>query len=331
MSELDSDIENKVLEICEADNVISADSIQTLWSGYGEIVRLRLANSRISNVIVKHVKLPDTVSHPRGWNTKTSHRRKIHSYEVECDWYRDWSQCCHDLCRVPKSYFVQKMDTEFMIVMEDLDAAGYASRITEPSIDDMKRCLFWLANFHAQFMGVSPFQNKEATLWNVGTYWHLSTRWDEFDALPKGKLRSLAKEIDDLLNQCSHKTIVHGDAKLANFCFSPISESVAAVDFQYIGGGCGIKDVMLFMSSCLDDSGCEKHEKMLLDYYFEQLHHALIKRNSSLDFEKIEVEWRDLYKFAWADFVRFLEGWSPGHWKINSYSERLVREVLEDL
>ena len=47
-----------------------------------------------------------------------------------------------------------------------------------------------------------------------------------------------------------------------------------------------------------------------------------------LDAEALVSEWRDLYPLAWTDFHRFLKGWSPGHWKINSYSERLTREVL---
>ena len=33
--------------------------------------------------------------------------------------------------------------------------------------------------------------------------------------------------------------------------------------------------------------------------------------------------------FAWADFHRFLKGWSPSHWKINDYSERITRGVIE--
>lgn len=34
---------------------------------------------------------------------------------------------------------------------------------------------------------------------------------------------------------------------------------------------------------------------------------------------------------AWTDFFRFLQGWSPGHWKIHRYSERLARKVLDQL
>lgn len=46
---------------------------------------------------------------------------------------------------------------------------------------------------------------------------------------------------------------------------------------------------------------------------------------------ELEREWRSLYPVAWADFHRFLKGWSPGHWKINSYSERITAEVIKNL
>lgn len=77
--------------------------IQTLWSGYGEIVRLGLEGSDLSSVVLKYIVLPDESNqsnHPRGWNTTRSHARKVHSYDVEMQWYRDWSVRCGEGCRV---------------------------------------------------------------------------------------------------------------------------------------------------------------------------------------------------------------------------------------
>ena len=121
---------------------------------------------------------------------------------------------------------------------------------------------------------------------------------------------------------------MHGDAKLANFCFSEDGSKVAAVDFQYVGGGCGMKDVAYFISSCLDEDDSERMEQALLDRYFERLQAALASVGSDVDFEALHKDWRALYPVAWTDFYRFLQGWSPGHWKIHRYSERLAREVL---
>jgi hypothetical protein len=47
--------------------------------------------------------------------------------------------------------------------------------------------------------------------------------------------------------------------------------------------------------------------------------------------KELEVEWRSMYRVAWADFHRFLKGWNPDHWKINSYSERVTSEVIKKL
>ena len=50
-----------------------------------------------------------------------------------------------------------------------------------------------------------------------------------------------------------------------------------------------------------------------------------------MDFAALEADWRALYPVAWTDFYRFLQGWSPGHWKLHRYSERLASAVLESL
>jgi thiamine kinase-like enzyme len=153
----------------------------------------------------------------------------------------------------------------------------------------------------------------------------LDTRPDELLAISDNTLREAAPLIDAKLNSCHYQTLVHGDAKLANFCFAADGR-VAAVDYQYVGGGCGMKDVAYFIGSCLTDSECERLEDKILDTYFTALQRELTEPNAEL-----EAEWRSLYQVAWADFHRFLKGWSPGHWKLNSYSERVTAEVISNL
>lgn len=168
-------------------------------------------------------------------------------------------------------------------------------------------------------------------LWPQGTYWHLETRPDELEALNEPALKHAAHKIDKVLRDCRYHTIVHGDAKLANFCFSDDGTKVAAVDFQYVGGGCGMKDVAYFIGSCLGEDDCERQESRLLETYFTALQSALAVHQPEIDFEAVETEWRKLYPYAWTDFHRFLKGWSPGHWKLNSYSEKIAYEVVQAL
>lgn len=317
-------------EICckatGADEIFKIEEIQSLWSGYGSIMRYGLKGSSSDSVVIKHVKLPDQANHPRGWNTDISHQRKIHSYQVETAWYREWAEFCGDNCRVPHCLALESSDDEFLMLLEDLDAAGFPQRIQTASMTNMRICLKWLAVFHATFMGKEP-----TGLWPVGTYWHLETRPDELQVLADMGLKQAASQIDQQLSASPYQTFVHGDAKLANFCFSTDGKEVAAVDFQYVGGGCGMKDVAYFIGSCLYEEDCERYERELLDYYFLQLKEALEQCGSLINFASIEQDWRALYPVAWTDFHRFVKGWSPDHWKIHGYSERMAREVVARL
>ena len=323
---LDVELQALVLEAAGAGAIRDAEVVQSLWSGYGQIVRCRLDGSHLPSVIVKHVRWPDERSHPRGWSTDLSHERKLQSYRVETTWYDRYAEQCDDSCRVPRRLALETRAEQVIIVLEDLDESGFAGRRQWVSEAELDACLSWLASFHAAFMGERP-----EGLWPTGTYWHLATRPDELDVLADGPLKNAAAVIDRKLSESPFQTFVHGDAKLANFCFADDEGRVAAVDFQYVGGGCGMKDVAYFISSCLDEDESERMEGALLDRYFELLGAALGRCGKTLDFAALEADWRALYPVAWTDFYRFLKGWSPGHWKLHRYSERLAREVLKSL
>jgi len=307
-----------ILQSTGASSLIEKEIIQDLWSGYGKIMRVGLQNASVENVVVKHVQLPTQSNHPRGWNTDIGHQRKLKSYEVETTLYDTFSK--NSAARLPKCLAIEYHNDEVLIVLEDLDEAGYPLRIRSITWEEITECLRWLAQFHASYLGKTPIG-----LWDVGTYWHLETRPQELAVLKDQRLKEAAPLIDEKLNTCTYKTFVHGDAKLANFCFAEDGR-VAGVDFQYVGGGCGMKDVAYFIGSCLNESECERLEAQILDTYFEHLQSELEERN-----EALETEWRSLYRVAWADFHRFLKGWSPGHWKINTYSERVTTEVINSL
>ncbi len=301
-----------------ASKCIEKETIQELWSGYGTIKRVELVGADVDSVIVKHVQLKAQNNHPRGWNTDIGHQRKVKSYHVETNWYEQYSALSS--ARLPHCYAETHQEDEVFMVMEDLDASGFPLRKRSLSWNEISSCLQWLAKFHASFLG-----KESEGLWDIGTYWHLETRPQELEELTDQRLKEAAPLIDQKLNSCTYQTFVHGDAKLANFCFGENGE-VAAVDFQYVGGGCGMKDVAYFIGSVLNETESERLEDQILDTYFRFFQDELENENKEL-----EQEWRSLYRVAWADFHRFLKGWSPGHWKINSYSERVTEEVLANL
>lgn len=307
-----------ILQKTGASSLFEKEMIQELWSGYGQIIRVGLENASVDSVVIKHVQMPINKNHPRGWNTDIGHQRKVKSYKVETTWYDRYSK--NSTARLPQCLAIETKDDEVLMVMEDLNEAGYHLRKSTVTWEEIAACLAWLAKFHASYLGEIP-----EGLWEVGTYWHLATRPQELAVLEDQRLRETAPLIDEKLNTCTYKTFVHGDAKLANFCFTEDGQ-VGGLDFQYVGGGCGMKDVAYFVGSCLNESECERLEAQILDTYFEYFQRELKEIN-----EALETEWRSLYRVAWADFHRFLKGWSPGHWKINSYSERITEEVIKNL
>lgn len=322
---MNSNFKDYLLHVTGSTSCVETDIIQSLWSGYGKISRYKLHDSHLDTVVVKHIALSSQNAHPRGWGTDVGHQRKVKSYEVEIQWYKQWNQHCNSSCRTPEFIGSFTKEQEHCIVLEDLDVQ-FPERKQLLNLPEVETCLKWLANFHATNMQKAP-----NGLWNVGTYWHLDTRPEEFEKIEHYELKRKAHQLDALLNGCIYKTIVHGDAKLANFCFSSDGENVAAVDFQYVGGGCGMKDVAYFLGSCLTSNQCETHTQELLDFYFLELGRAIENVNVGIDFKALEREWRKMYPIAWTDFTRFLLGWMPSHQKVNKYSLKVMRLVLQDL
>lgn len=314
---------DRIFECTGATSVQSIEQVQSLWSGYGQIERYsleytNLAEQNIPSVIVKGICPPSSFNHPRGWNTDASAQRKLHSYRVEAQWYLNYAKTASKLCPMPTLYDQLCVNDDVFLIMEDLNTQ-YPDRYSSLTPNQCIACLHWLARFHA-----SHLHHAGDHLWPIGTYWHLQTRQDEFKAMPDSDLKHAAASLDAQLNKCQHQTLVHGDAKLANICFDKSASNVAFVDFQYVGKGCGIRDVAYFVGSCLSAAECERHADALLQSYFDELSQHLDDSVS----EALVAEWRRLYPIAWADFHRFLAGWMPEHQKINSYTHLMTDKAL---
>ncbi len=276
-----------VAQITGSHRVEQGQRIQSLWSGYGELYRVRLDGRP---AVVKSVRPPA--------DSSVGHARKCRSYDVELAWYERYAAECP--ARVARCLGAARLDDGWMFVLEDLDAAGFPRRR-----GPIEPCLEWLARFHRHYAGVAP-----DGLWETGSYWHLETRQEEL-ARVEPALREAAPILDARLRDARHQTLVHGDAKLANFCFG--DAGVAAVDFQYVGRGPGVRDVAYLLCGLPD-------EARLLDVYF-----------SFLAAPDVEREWRALYPIAAADFYRFLAGWAPEHYQRDRRAVETVRAVLRGL
>lgn len=277
--------------------------VQTLWGGYGAIWRCALSDER--TVILKAVNPPLAGG--------MSHQRKLRSYTVETHWYADWAPRCGPGTPVPAALALDPTPGAWRLVLEDLHTKGFS----QAPRTALHAPLDWLAQFHATFMGQDP-----TGLWPVGSYWHLQTRPSEWQAMAPGPLKDAAHALDARLNTAHFQTVVHGDAKVPNFCWGPIG--VAAVDFQYVGGGCGMKDVANLVSRSADPDN-PAH----LTRYFSALREALpLWPKEALD--ALEAEWRALYPVAWADYCRFVAGWAPQR-RQDDLDRRMIAAALDSL
>lgn len=295
-----------VSEVIGAPVRAAPQHVQSLWGGYGQIVRVPLADANVPSVIVKHVE--------PGTGAGLGHARKLRSYDVELAFYRHYA--VRSPSRVATAHAVERTPAGWRFLLEDLDAAGFSARRHSLDRGEALLCLEWLARFHAAFLNVAP-----AGLWEEGTYWHLETRPDELAAIPDRALRDTAVDLDERLRRARFRTLVHGDAKPANFCFTPDGHEVAAVDFQYVGGGCGMRDVAYLLFGRRGWGSGDEGSSALLDHYFATLRDAL---PDEVDPDALESEWRSLHPVARADFHRFLAGWSPSARSLRDYRAALA-------
>jgi thiamine kinase-like enzyme len=318
-------LKHKLLALTHSKLIVNMQLIQNVWGGYGQLYRITLSGGKINSVVIKLVNMPQPNEHPKGWNSDQSHQRKLFSYQVESYWYNHYVDFHrHTHCHLPRCLLSEKNDKQQLLVLEDLRECGFPVLKSSCSLAEAKVCIRWLAQFH-----ILHLQRKPQGLWPTGSYWHLATRPDELAILQDKPLKKAASELDKRLSENPFQTLIHGDAKLANFCFSEDNQEVAAVDFQYVGAGCGMKDVILFISSAVKPEHCAQQAPILVNYYFEVLKKMAL--HSTFDGDQLELAWRPLYSITWADFQRFIKGWSPDHWKINSYSELLTQQALEEL
>jgi len=227
---------------------------------------------------------------PIGDRQKVDFNRKKQSYEIELSWYKS----LHMIKQVRLPALIDSHANGLIYAIEDLSQDSFTP-VKQISLELLKSILKALASFHATFLDIeNPF-------WKVGGYWSLDKRLFEWQSMPNQNLKNQAQSIDHQLNTAKYQTIIHGDFKLANILHDD-KHNIAFVDFQYPGAGVGVKDLVTLFAS-IPDENYILHQEELIDYYFNEL------RKHPKCSEELEQEWRSLYPVAWADYLRFLDGW----------------------
>mmetsp|Transcript_29587 Transcript_29587/g.48824 ORF Transcript_29587/g.48824 Transcript_29587/m.48824 type:complete len:321 (-) Transcript_29587:26-988(-) len=277
----------RLAKICiseDLSSVSSVSSIARLWGGMGQVYRV---SSKDGDFVVKYMD-PRRVS-----SSSIGDQRKLDSYVVESTFYRDY---CEDLISkgvgLARFLHVEREGNRTILCLSVLENA--------PNDDYYELVLEWLAHFHA-----ATWQSECRGLQEIGTYWHLDTRPDEWDGMSscgwEGRLKRAARAIDEFLkDETSIQSCVHGDVKDANVMWD--GHAVAMCDFQYVGRGCPLKDLCYFLCS----NGVADDEEYV-DVYYQKLC-SKIKDSpppNRKEFDKV-------LELCYCDYLRFMCGW--GQW-----------------
>src|SRR5690349_12117164 len=105
-----------------ARSVRRTERIQSMWRGYGELFRIAIDGGETTSAVVKWARPPAHAGNDAGT------LRKLRSFAVEAAFYRTLAGRCDARCRVPALLASREADGESVLVLEDLDAAGFDRR-----------------------------------------------------------------------------------------------------------------------------------------------------------------------------------------------------------
>ncbi|KAI5782705.1 kinase-like domain-containing protein [Geopyxis carbonaria] len=299
--------------------------LASLWSSYGSIHALTVHSTPPQSFVVKHIDAPP--------GTSVSHKRKLTSYAVERWFYT------HLAARLSASVKVADCThadpAAGVLVLEDLRPSFPVPAGGSVSAAQAAVVLQWLAGFHAAFWGaadtiaVDHGADTDTGVWEQGSYWYLDTRRDEWEDMDEPWLESAAIKADAVLKDPHQpgRTLVHGDLKAANIVFSRDGATCAVYDFQYVGHGLGVRDVVYFLATSVARGvmGDAARVQALMKVYYSALE-AAVEGGLGDYTEEVMMEQLD---WALVDWYRFMAGW--GVWGNGWASERRVREIVARL
>ncbi|GAO51013.1 hypothetical protein SAICODRAFT_30146 [Saitoella complicata NRRL Y-17804] len=311
--------------------VTNSEQIATLWSGYGSITRLHLGAPHKRTAILKRITPPS----PSRDDEEEGHRRKVISYEVERWFYTDLLPSLklqNKAAKIPTLLHAADLSLGCCLLLEDL-SIEYPLDAWSCGLVQTKTVLRWLAGFHVQFWGWEgpvrspPMKERgeKVGVWEQGGYWYLDTRRSEFEDSPDSRVKAAAKWVDEKLKEeRRYMTLLHGDLKAANIVFKKEFEECAMYDFQYVGRGLGMRDVVYFLATSVSSRLLTREgEAELLNFYYREL-------TKGLEGEGYTREvMQEHFALCMVDWMRFMEGW--GTWGNASWVKRRVEQILDNM
>lgn len=295
--------------------------LKQLWSDCGGLYSARL---RDENIVIKASRVPSSIKHSRIEQSSVAKNRKAWSYENELSFYQRHSDVLAEKKLTLQCFAVHQFNDSCYLALNNFESMGFRN-LTCVNMSEIKAVISWLAKFHAHFLQINNQEGFER-----GGYWHLNTRPDEYIKMNDSMVKSCAHVINERLKNSDFQTIIHGDAKLANYAFDH-ENAVLGYDFQYVGTGIGLQDLMLFLVSTLNSDSLYANHELLLSDYFCVLHLETASYLSIEQQNSLESQWRALWPLVWCDYHRFLLGWKPDHERINDFllmmSDRAIKSL----
>jgi hypothetical protein len=211
----------------------------------------------------------------------------------ECHFYR--SAASRVPIRVPQAYVVADQGSRFVLILEDLHAAGDLQLFTNPdmiagaSVERAKQCLNAFASLHAAFHGLSseerasilppelhPFRSPNARALSpvlsraaIGPCHRKAP-----ELFPKDMVelyRHALARYDALMAYWYREplTLIHGDSHLGNFFVT--DDRMGMLDWQAVQWAKGIRDVQYFLINSLREEVLAANEHELIEHYVAEL------------------------------------------------------------
>jgi HAD superfamily hydrolase (TIGR01509 family) len=197
-------------------------------------------------------------------------------------------------------------DQQRGVILENMYDNGHKSLSVKTSNIETTLCIIRrLAKMHSKFWNkniknIFPFLKP----WNDPSFDFMTKfvkkRWPMFQQRWSHILNSKKMELGrravrdferhkEYLSEGEHLTLLHGDVKYANILFKPLNDEYfepCFIDWQYVGIGKGIQDVVFFLIESYDIDQLETMASIIFPYYYICLWQEGVKNYTKSQFEK---------------------------------------------